>query len=180
MGCILFTTQNSVSEHNQTDFFLSVFVGGIVTIITLLLYVPSSSYVKAIFKRHIRIQIRKRFIDPCLKGSDANAFISYYQSTLCHLQKINNELLANILRDNHFCAFFVDRSISFLSSHRPHAASPTEVEYASIDEFRQKVPLTTYDDYRNYIDRIILHGENNELISDDIKGTPPSEKISHL
>jgi hypothetical protein len=78
------------------------------------------------------------------------------------LQKINNELLRKILENNHSCAFFVDRSISFLSSPGQQGG------YASIDEFREKVSLTTYDDYRDYIYRIIENGEKNVLTSDKI------------
>ena len=105
-------------------------------------------------------------MDPYMRGSDKDQFVSYYRNTLCHFQKINYELLAKILRNNHSCAFFLDRSISFLSSHRPSSASLTEQGYASIDEFREKVPLTKYDDYRSYIDRMIVDGAKNQLISD--------------
>ncbi|CAF4468096.1 unnamed protein product [Rotaria socialis] len=70
-----------------------------------------------------------------------------------------------ILQKNHNCAFFADRSISFLSSHRPLSASTEQIGYASIDEFREKVPLTTFDEYRSYIDRMMSGGEKNVLTS---------------
>jgi len=69
------------------------------------------------------------------------------------LQTVNNELLRKILKNNHKCAFYLERSISYLSS---------------IDEFRNKVSLTTYDDYRDYIDRIVKNGEENMITSDKI------------
>jgi hypothetical protein len=167
MGSVLATVQSSIFEQDRTVLFSSLLVGGLVTI-TVIVFASFSSYVKRILKRFIRIQIRKRFMNPYMKGSDKDAFVSYYRSTLCNLQKINNELLAQILRNNHSCAFFVDRSISFLSSHRASSAPSTEEGYASIDEFRQKVPLTTYDDYRDYIDRMVFGGEKNQLISGNI------------
>ncbi|CAF4025229.1 unnamed protein product [Rotaria sp. Silwood2] len=48
-----------------------------------------------------------------------------------------------------------------------HTASGDE-GYASINEFREKVPLTTYEDYRAYIDRMVFDGERNLLSSEDI------------
>ncbi len=113
-------------------------------------------------KRFIRIQLRKRLFDPSSRPLEKGIFASYYQNCLCHLQKVNNELLRKILKNNHSCAFFVDRSISFLSSPGQQRG------YASIDEFREKVSLTTYDDYRDYVDRIIENGEKNVLTSDKI------------
>jgi len=109
-------------------------------------------YLKCRLKRFVRIQFRKHLLDPNNKLSNKNLFNVFYTKTLCHLQKVNNELLAKILRNNESCAFFRDRSISFVS----------------IDEFRAKVALTTYDDYRDYVDRIVKNGEKNVLTSDKI------------
>lgn len=81
-------------------------------------------------------------------------FVDYYHESLCHLQKVNNDLLTKIIGDNHLCAFFVDRCV--------------DSQYKSIDEFREKVPLTTYDDYRSYIDRMIHNGEKNLLCCEQV------------
>lgn len=83
---------------------------------------------------------------------DTDVFVSYYQSSLVDLQRTNNQFLEKILEKNHSCTFYKDRSISFLS----------------IDEFRDKVPLTTYEDYRSYINRMIFDGEKHVLSSDNI------------
>jgi hypothetical protein len=77
------------------------------------------------------------------------------------MQKFNNELLSKILQKNHSCTFFMDKSLSLLSS-----SSSIKHGYTSIDEFREKVPLTTYDDYRDYIDRMIDNGEKNVINCD--------------
>ena len=37
----------------------------------------------------------------------------------------------------------------------------------SIEEYQEKVPITTYDDYYEYIDRMIKNGENNLISSAD-------------
>jgi hypothetical protein len=113
-------------------------------------------------KKFIRIQLRKWVFDPKFRGANTDTFVSYYRTYLCHLQNINNELLAKILYSNRSCTFFVDRSISFLTT------SSHQGGYATIDEFRRKVPLTNYDDYRNYVDRMIQNGEKNLLSSDKI------------
>jgi hypothetical protein len=168
MGAILSTIQSSVLEQDRSVLFSSLVVGGLVTTIIIILFTSSSSYVRSKLKRFIRIQIRKRLMDPHMKASETGPFVSYYRDNLCNLQKVNNELLADVLRHNHSCAFFVDRSISFLSSHRPDSIPSTAEGYASIDDFRQKVPLTKYDEYRPYIDRIVLGGETNQLIPDNI------------
>lgn len=148
----------SILLQSNTFFILfSLLLGILITV-----FVLSSSYIKCVVKRFIRIQLSKRVINPTIRGSDAGTFVSYYRTSLCHFQKINNELLATILYNNHLCAFFVDRSISFLTS------STRQGRYASIDEFREKVPLTTYDDYRNYIDRMMHNGEKNLLSSEKI------------
>ncbi|UJR11371.1 hypothetical protein I4U23_015551 [Adineta vaga] len=95
-----------------------------------------------------------------MKGSDADAFVSYYRQVLCHQQKINNELLENILRNNHSCAFSTDRSIPLVSAK--------EGDYTSINDFREKVPLTTYNDYRDYLDRTVHDAAINQVVSDRI------------
>ncbi|CAF4413332.1 unnamed protein product [Rotaria sp. Silwood2] len=93
-----------------------------------------------------------------------DAFIPYYRNSLCNLQTVNNDLLATILQKNHSCAFFKDRSISFLSTND----TAGEREYKSVDEFREKVPLTTYEDYRDYADRMVVDGEKNLLCIENI------------
>jgi hypothetical protein len=104
-------------------------------------------------------------MDPNFQRAETDEFVTYYRNSLCNLQTTNIELLEEILQKNHSCAFFMDRSISFLSTHR---SSSGEGGYASIDEFRKKVPLTTYDDYRDYIDRMAFGGEKNLLSSENI------------
>ena len=52
-----------------------------------------------------------------------------------------------------------------MSSHHPSSASSEQVGYASIDEFREKVPLTTFDDYRPYTDRLVSGQEKHSLTS---------------
>ncbi len=81
------------------------------------------------------------------------------------MQITNNEFLEKIFQKNQSCAFIMDRSISFLSTHRTASGNK---RYASIDEFREKIPLTTYDDYREYIDRMAFDGEKNLLSSENI------------
>lgn len=93
--------------------------------------------------------------------NSADAFVSYYISYLCNLQTTNNELLKTILQKNQSSLFFRDRSISLLTSYN---GTSEEKEYISVDEFRQKAPLTTYNDYRDYMDRMIF-GEEKNLLS---------------
>ena len=113
-------------------------------------------------RRFIRIELRKRLLDPGSRCSERGVFASFYQNFLCHLQKVNNELLVKILQNNHSCAFYMDRSISYLSSCGQQGT------YLSIDQFREKVSLTTYDNYRDYIDRMVQNGEKNVLTADKI------------
>jgi hypothetical protein len=112
MGSTLSKIQNTVSQQDRTILTLSVFLVSLITI-TVIVFGSSSSYVKYFFKRFLRIQIRRRLMDPRYRRSETDAFVSYYQSSLCHLQKVNNELLAKILQKNHSCAFFVDQSMNF-------------------------------------------------------------------
>ncbi|CAF1022698.1 unnamed protein product [Adineta steineri] len=107
-------------------------------------------------------------MDPKSDASDNGLFASFYQNVLCNTQKVNNETLGKILQKNHSSVFFMDRSISFMNSHRPTSSSSTKEVYASIDEFREKVSLTTYDDYRDYTERMIYNGEKNLMTSDPI------------
>ena len=93
-----------------------------------------------------------------------DAFVPYYRNSLCNSQKVNNELLATILRKNHLCAFFKDRSISLVSTDD----TTGEGEYKSVNEFREKVPLTTYEDYRDYANRMVIDGEENLLCTGDV------------
>lgn len=96
--------------------------------------------------------------------SNLDSFESYYQKSLCNLQTANNELLREILQQNHSTVFYKDRSILCLAS----SDLPSEGKaYESIDEFREKVPLTTYKDYSDYTDRIVAEGEKNVLSSED-------------
>ncbi|CAF1519674.1 unnamed protein product [Rotaria magnacalcarata] len=95
---------------------------------------------------------------------DLDPFVSYYQNSLCNLQTTNNELLREILQKNHSSAFYMDRKILCLPTHD---LSSGESFYASIDEFREKIPLTTYKDYMDYIDRMVVEGENNVLSSEN-------------
>ncbi|CAF1002365.1 unnamed protein product [Rotaria sordida] len=65
---------------------------------------------------------------------------------------------------NHSSAFYRDQAILCLPTHD---LPSDENVYASIDEFREKVPLTTYKDYTDYIDRMVIEGEKNVLSSED-------------
>ena len=47
-------------------------------------------------------------------------------------------------------------------------------DIATIDEYCGQVPLTTYDDYRKYIDRIANEGEQNLLTADKVVMFAPS------
>ncbi len=151
----------SLLQQDRVFLTFSLLFASLVVII-IVVFGSSSLYLKCIIKRFIRIQLRKRLIDPSSRSLEKGIFASYYQNSLCHLQKVGDELLRKILENNHSCAFFVDRSISFLSSPGQQGG------YALIDEFREKVPLTTYDDYRDYIDRIVKNGEKNVLTYDKI------------
>jgi hypothetical protein len=159
--------QNVVLQQDQTILISSLLLSSVAAII-IIIFASSSSYFKCVFKKFIRIQIRKRLMNPKLLASDKDSFVSYYRSFLCNIQNANNEELGKILQKNSSSAFFVDHSISFLNSHRPSSSRPRDKEYASIDEFRDKVPLTTYKDYHAYIDRIVIGGEKNLLSSDSI------------
>ncbi|CAF1125396.1 unnamed protein product [Rotaria magnacalcarata] len=164
MGATIFKSKNILLEQNRNNIWYALLLGsGALIIISA--SVARISFIKCTLKRFIRIQIRKLFIDSRMRASDNDAFVSYYQNFICHSQKSNNELLGKILQKNYNCAFFADRSISFLSSHRPLTASTEHVGYASIDEFRDQVPLTTFDEYRSYIDRMISGREKNVLTS---------------
>ncbi|CAF3943786.1 unnamed protein product [Rotaria sp. Silwood1] len=165
MGSLFSNIQNTILLESKIHLFYSLFLGCLITII-IVLCISSSLYLRCILERFIRIQIRKRLMDRTLKSPNKDAFILYYRNSLCCFQKINDELLGKILQNNHSCAFFLDRSISFLSSHRPSSSSSIDRGYGSIDDFREKVPLTTYDDYRSYIDRMIHNGEQHLLSSD--------------
>jgi hypothetical protein len=116
----------------------------------------------------IRIQVRKRLMNPKFEASDRGSFVTYNRNSLCDIQKTNNDELGKILQKNSSTTFFVDHSISFLNSHCPSSPRSNDKGYASTDEFREKFPLTTYDDYRNYIDRIVIGGEKSLLSSDPI------------
>lgn len=152
----------SLLSREDTSVLFSTLLFGSIIAITLVIFRPFSSYFQSVGKRYLRIRLRKWLLDPRSRGSENDAFVSFYRNSLCHLQKVNDQLLAKILEANHRCAFFVDRSISFLSwSNRSGS-------YASVAEFREKVPLTTYDDYRSYVDRMVQHGEKNLLTSDKV------------
>ena len=147
MGSVLFTIYNAILQQGQVNIVLSLFIGAIMLLISSFL-TSFLSHRKYTLKRFIRIQIRKRMIDPHIRGSRTDAFTAYYQKFLCHSQQTNDELLKNILQKNRNSRFLVDRSISFSSS---------------IAEFREKVPLTTYDDYRNYVDQMVVDGAQHLL-----------------
>jgi hypothetical protein len=134
-------------------------------IIVLILY---SSYIRCMISRCIRIIIRQRCIDPNGRRSKNDTFSKFFRNYLCNLQKTNNELLGKILRDHHSCAFLVDRSISYLSGFSPKTIIDSRLGYSSIDEFRERVPLTTYADYAPYINRMVNEGEKNLLSKDDV------------
>lgn len=163
MGSVYSSLKNAIFLREQTVLSSSIFLSSVIAIFSIIVFSSFSSYFKCYLKRFIRIQIRKQLIDRVYRGFNGNAFVKYYQNSLCHMQKTNDELLAKILQNNYSSAFFRERSISFLTSHRPPTVRVGDKGYASIDEFRAKVSLTTYDDYREYIDRMITQGEKNVL-----------------
>ena len=158
------TTLSTAQHADHLGFFSSVCLASLL-IIAATLWMSYSTRMKRLLKRFIRVQVRRRLLNRRIRASETDSFASYYRQTLCHLQKTNNDLLGEILLKNHSCQFFIDRSISFLSTHRP---SPSEDAYLSVDEFRAQVPLTTYEDFRPYIDRIVLAGEKNVISSEKI------------
>lgn len=104
-------------------------------------------------------------MNPSFEASDSGSFVSYYRTSLCYMQKTNNDRLKRILEKNYLSAFFTDRSISFLNSRNLTLSLTEDEECALVDEFRNKVSLTKYDDYHDYIDRMIHDGEENLLTS---------------
>ncbi|CAM4875483.1 unnamed protein product [Rotaria socialis] len=104
-------------------------------------------------------------MDPSSQESNRNPFVTYYQASLCKLQSTNNDLLKEILQKNHLCTFFMDRSMSCLLTHSTAAG---EDQYEWTDEFRKKFPLTTYEDYRAYMDRMVNEGEKNLLSGENV------------
>jgi hypothetical protein len=115
MGSILSDLQTAISQQDRSVLLYSFFLSTLVAMI-IIIWIFFLSNVKCIVKRFIRIQLHKRLIDLNFEGSDAGTFVSYYHSSLCHMQKVNSELLSKILQKNHSCTFFMDKSISLLSS----------------------------------------------------------------
>ena len=82
-------------------------------------------------RRFIIIHVFKRLLDLGSRIIDPmNVLASFDRKALCDIQMTNNTLLAKILQNNHSCAFYRDRSISFLSF-----CDRKTGEYESIDEF---------------------------------------------
>lgn len=127
--------------------YSSILLSSCVTL-TIFLWIYSSQHLRTRLKRFVHIQIRRRILDPSVRGSDRDAFVTYYRTFLCSFQLTNNNLLRSILGRNHRCEFYVDRSIG---------------KDFTIDEFREKVPLTNYEAYRSYVDRMVKNGEENLL-----------------
>jgi hypothetical protein len=105
-------------SFQSDDMFLNILL--LISIVGIIVFSFGWSplCVKWMVKRFIRKGIRKFLLDPTIKSLERGIFATLYQNNFCHLQKINNELLRKILRNNGSCAFFVDRSISFVSSIR--------------------------------------------------------------
>lgn len=142
-------------EYDQIFLLFSLLFASLV--ITILITFSSSLlYFKCMIKRFIRIQLFKQRFNPNCRLLATDVIATLYENVLCDIQMANNVLLAKILEKNQFCSFYRDRSIHCLSS------------FASIDEFREKISLTTYDDYSEYVDRMIVNGENNVLTSNKI------------
>ena len=154
-------------RYDGNIIFCSAFLG-ITLLLTVMISITSRVYLKCMLKRFIRTQFRKRLLDSQIRPAENDSFTSYYQTSLGHLQKANNELLGKILQKNYNCSFFTDRSISFLFTHRPPSATSDQFGYCSVDEFRERVPLTTFDDYRPYIDRMVYNGEKHLLSSSNM------------
>jgi len=136
----------------------------IVLVVIIIHYDFSFLYIKCMIRRFIIIHVFKRLLDLGSRIIDPmNVLASFDRKALCDIQMTNNTLLAKILQNNHSCAFYRDRSISFLSF-----CDRKTGEYESIDEFQEKVPLTTYEDYHSYVNRIVENGEQNVLTPNKI------------
>src|ERR1700723_1552679 len=113
MGVILSNLLTSLMQQDRILLVSSLLLTSLVGII-IVVFGSFSLYLKCMIKRFIRIQLRKRLLDPGSQSLERGIFATFYRNSLCHLQKGNNELLRKILKNNHKCTFFVDRSISFL------------------------------------------------------------------
>ncbi|CAF1635266.1 unnamed protein product, partial [Adineta ricciae] len=153
-------SRNLVYQQDRTALFYSLVLSSAGTI---LIWYFSSSYVRCLCRKVVRILCRKILLDRRSRKSDRDNFISFFRTYLSHHQKVNNQALRAILERNHLCKFFLDRSITFQS-----LSSSFGQEQTLVDEFRSKLPLTTYDDYRPYIERMVDHGEHNLICSDKI------------
>ena len=169
-------------QQGHFSLFFSLAFNTFVIIIKIA-FVAYAPYLRRMFKRFIRIQIRKLLIDRYLKEGDNDFFVIYYRNALCNLQQVNNDLLRKILENNQTCSFLVNQSNSRLSSHSVSLFSK-EDKHSFIDKFREKFPLTTYDDYRSYVDRMIKNGEKDLLCSDEIiyygTSSGTTGKIKHI
>ncbi len=70
-----------------------------------------------------------------------------------NVDKISERLLLDLIRKNKNTEF--GRKYDFKNIH-------------SIEDYQDKVPFTVYDDYRDYIERIVNNGEQNILTSDEV------------
>ncbi|CAF1005500.1 unnamed protein product [Adineta ricciae] len=159
---------SKLHSYVHQDVFLGLSHNNVLIIILFLGLITSLLCLKFDWKKFIYIHIYKRLMGPKQLASNKGPFASYYRNILCNMHEINNKQLATILQNNYPSTFSRDHSISYIRSHCPRSPLPADEGYATIDEFRAKVPLTTYDDYRNYIDRMVEDGEKNLLSTDKI------------
>ena len=71
-----------------------------------------------------------------------------FDDSTIHASSNNKELLKKLLNDNKETEY--GKKYNFASIR-------------NISDYQQQVPLTTYDDYETYIDRMTEHGERNLL-----------------
>jgi len=112
--------------------------------------IANNSTVRVKFHRWLRTTLRHWVLDRSMMG----AFDKFYVQQLPRMQELNDATLRDILQLNGSCAFATEHAIKSV--------------YASIDEFRRSVPLSNYETYRPYIDRMVQQSETNLLTPDRV------------
>ena len=92
-------------------------------------------------------KIIRKIVIKTAKKRGRTALRKFDDSTI-HASSNNKELLKKLLNDNKETEY--GKKYNFASIR-------------NISDYQQQVPLTTYDDYETYIDRMTEHGERNLL-----------------
>ena len=92
-------------------------------------------------------KIIRKIVIKTAKKRGRTALRKFDDSTI-HASSNNKELLKKLLNDNKETEY--GKKYNFAS-------------ICNISDYQQRVPLTTYDDYETYIDRMTEHGERNLL-----------------